>query len=150
MRYLMKGVILFFIFSISISATALGSLTEYNFFLDKSVQQYNVTINKPVFEIDKDYDFNKYIQCYNPENQSPVVITGRQQGSYYCTQTSTLDLKKNESYGIYASISITTNGKSLMIPNLFYEYDPWDEYRGFDTTFVIYLDSQGQLAYRIV
>jgi hypothetical protein len=139
------------VFFSATNAYAKGTIFQWSFILDTSLQNYTVQVDAPQFPTGPKYNFQNYIKCDAYDNGiskgSPLLITGMDRGVYSCTQESTLDLPSGTSYILIASINITVNNQTLKIDNLDYRYDPWDV-KAYEPAFLLYLNSAGKLSYR--
>ncbi len=134
-----------------ISEKPLGGQTNYFFVLDTSLWQYSVQIEKPEFQIYPDLDPNKYIKCgENSSKPFPLVITGIQTSRIHCNSYSYLDLGPKSYTDINHTIKVSIYGQSLLMHPQPYIFDPHNvtKYQYFDSSFLLYLDAKGHLAYR--
>ena len=143
-----------FIFLTVNTTFALGTVSEYMFFLDTSVQNYSVIVNKPTFPTGPDYNFNQFVDCKGNTGTEvdSETITGMGSAYYQCAPTSYLDLGPHSYYDLDIYFDIFADNQKVTIK---YDY-PYDPYgisslqNPYMLTFLLYLDKDGVLSYRSI
>jgi hypothetical protein len=128
-----------------------GSVSTYHFLLDTSVQKNQVFIDQPTFPSDAGgFNFNNLIKCNSSTTRFPIVINQMDTESFACTQNNPIDLKQGQMNILPLSALVHYQNKTIIFMDDNYYYNPWNNAQDYSYTYLIYLDNNGNLAYREV